>query len=168
MTLTNFTVPPAPAELFPNGIAHYLIGGLLIGAGISLLFATTGRIGGASSVFTTTWSYVDRSPYFQQPNHVGSRSWRLVYAVGMVLGALLIGLTLTDVGALGTTSVPWWLLLVGGFVAGFGARLGGGCTSGHGVCGMASLNPTSFAAVGTFLLTAILTAHAVAWLGGAL
>ncbi|MEZ6037473.1 MAG: YeeE/YedE thiosulfate transporter family protein [Planctomycetota bacterium] len=151
-------------DLFPNGISHYLLGGLLIGAGISVLFATTGRIGGASSVFTTTCSFVDRSPHFQQQGHLDTRAWRIVYALGMILGAIVAGATLGDVGG---TSVPWHLLLIGGFVAGLGARLAGGCTSGHGVCGMASLNPASFVAVLTFLSTAIATANLVAHFGGA-
>ncbi|WP_369601033.1 YeeE/YedE thiosulfate transporter family protein [Hahella sp. SMD15-11] len=51
-------------------------------------------------------------------------------------------------------------------IAGFGARLGNGCTSGHGICGMASLQMPSFLAVLVFLATAIITAHLTAWLGG--
>ena len=149
-------------NLFPLGYSHYLIGGLLIGAGVGLLFLATGRIGGASSVFTTSWSYVSERPFFQREDYVRSRSWRLVYALGMVLGALVVALL---TGVEGTTGIAWWQLLTGGLIAGIGARLGGGCTSGHGVCGMASLNPTSFVAVGTFLVTAILTAHVIHWLG---
>ena len=147
------------ADLFPQGFGHYLLGGVLIGAGISLLFASMGRIGGASSVFTTTWSFVSRRAYFQQARFVDSRVWRLVYALGMVLGALLVA---TSVDGPGETAVSWWRLLLGGFLAGFGARQASGCTSGHGVCGMASLNPASFAAVATFLTTAMLTACVVA------
>ena len=58
--------------------------------------------------------------------------------------------------------MPWWQLLAGGVVAGFGARLANGCTSGHGICGLASLQWPSLLAVLTFLATAIVTARTVA------
>lgn len=148
---------------FPHGAAHYLAGGLLIGAGVAFLFATTGLIGGASTLYTSTWSFLSRHPYFQQDRFVQSRHWRLVYAAGMVLGAWVVtGL----VGAGPTTTVPWSLLLVGGLVAGFGARLANGCTSGHGICGLASLQMPSLVAVLTFLATAFLTSNAVRALEG--
>ena len=151
-------------SLFPQGIAHYLAGGLLIGAGMSLLYVVAGLIGGASTLFTSTWSYVSSLPHFQQPRIVGSRHWRLVYAVGMLLGGALF--VLVSGRPAFVTGVPAWQLLVGGFVAGFGARLSNGCTSGHGVCGIALLKPQSLLAVLTFLATGILTAHLVRQLGG--
>jgi len=147
------------ADLFPSGWIHYLAGGLLLGAGMSLLFVSTGLIGGMSTVFTTVWSYVSKAPYFLQERFVGSRQWRLAYAAGLILGALAWMLTL---GAPFQTQVPWWQLVAGGFIAGFGARLGNGCTAGHGICGMASLQPASILAVCTFLATAMITAHLVA------
>ena len=150
-------------DLFPNGTAHYLIGGLLIGTGVAFLFATTGLIGGASTLFSSTWSFVSRRAFFQMQRFVESRSWRLVYAAGMVLGALLFT-ALAGTGPM--TSVPWPQLLIGGLVAGFGARLANGCTSGHGICGLASLQLPSLLAVLTFLATAFLTANAVRSLGG--
>jgi uncharacterized membrane protein YedE/YeeE len=150
-------------QLFPSGIAHYLLGGLAIGTGIAFLFATTGLIGGASTVFSSTWSFFSRQPFFQQQRFVQSRTWRLVYALGMVLGVLLVALV---AGAQPVTSVSWPQLLVGGFVAGFGARLANGCTSGHGVCGLGSLQLPSLVAVLTFLATAFVTANAVIVLGG--
>jgi len=66
-----------------------------------------------------------------------------------------------------TTEVPGWQLLAGGFIAGFGARLSNGCTSGHGICGLASLQIPSLGAVIVFLCTAIATAQLVAHFGGA-
>jgi uncharacterized membrane protein YedE/YeeE len=151
-------------SLFPNGAWHYLLGGLLIGGGIAFLFLTTGLVGGASSVFTTTCSFFHRHPFFQQPKFLDARAWRLCYAAGMVLGALFVTLLC---GVTAPTAVPWWLLLLGGFVAGFGARLANGCTSGHGVCGLASLQLPSLVAVLTFLATAFLAANVVRALGGA-
>ncbi|MCM5571463.1 YeeE/YedE family protein [Burkholderiaceae bacterium FT117] len=151
--------------LFPLGVGHYLAGGLIIGLGVSLLFLTTGLIGGMSTVFTSTWSFVSRLPFFSQPRFVDSRAWRLVYAAGLVLGAaawfLLAG---HDDGY--RVSIPWWQLAVGGFVAGFGARMSNGCTSGHGICGMGSLQLPSMLAVLTFLATAMVTARLVLMFGG--
>jgi len=150
------------APAFPHGWAHYLQGGLLIGAGVVLMFALTGQIAGMSSVFSSTWSYGIQRPYFQQTRYTGTRDWRLAYALGLVLGAGLWWLTLG--GSLPQrTEVPPWLLLVGGFLVGYGARLGNGCTSGHGVCGLGSMQWPSLLAVLTFMATAFLTANLVAW-----
>ena len=132
---------------------------MLLGAGMSLLFAGTGLIGGMSTVFTTVWSYFSRAPYFQETRFVSSRGWRLVYATGLVLGAAA---WLYFLGASWVTQVPVWHLAIGGFIAGFGARLSNGCTSGHGICGMASLQPASILAVLVFIATAMVTARLVA------
>lgn len=148
--------------LFPLGWSHYLLGGLAIGAGVALLYAFTGLIGGMSTVFSSTWSFVLQRAFFQQPRLSGSRVWRLVYAAGLVLGAALWWFTLSD-GTPLRTEVPAALLLVGGFLVGYGARLGNGCTSGHGICGLGSLQWPSLLAVLTFMGTAFLTANLVAW-----
>jgi uncharacterized membrane protein YedE/YeeE len=152
------------AQLFPNGIAHYLQGGLILGAGVSLLYVLTGRVGGMSTVFTSTLSYVSGAPYFLQPRFVDNRDWRLAYAAGVILGgAAYVAYT---GGPAFHTSVPVLALALGGFLVGFGARLANGCTSGHGICGLASLQWSSLLAVATFLATAIITANMVAALGG--
>ena len=78
---------------FPAGFAHYLIGGVCIGLGVALLFTLTGLIGGMSSVYSSTWSYVVDRPIFQHPRLVNSRRWRLAYAGGLIVGAFV-----------------WWLL----------------------------------------------------------
>ena len=144
--------------MFPNGWEHYLAGGLLLGLGMSVLFAATGRIGGMSTVFTTVWSFFSHAPHFRQRRFVESRGWRLVYAAGVVLGGVA---WLLLSGVRDVTAVPAWQLVAGGFVAGFGARLANGCTAGHGICGMASLQPPSIAAVAIFISTAIGTAYLV-------
>ena len=146
-------------QLFPLGWAHYLVGGLLLGAGMSLLFVSTGLIGGMSTVFTTVWSFVSQAPYFREERFVSSRGWRLVYALGLVLGAFA---WLVTMGEPFRTQVPVWQLAAGGFLAGFGARMSNGCTAGHGICGMASLQPTSMLSVAVFLATAMVTARVVA------
>lgn len=150
-------------EFFPLGAWHYLLGGLLIGAGVALLFVTTGLIGGTSTFFSAVWSFFSRRAFFQQPKLVESRGWRIAYAAGMLLGVVAV-VALT--GPQPPTTVAWPFLLVGGLIAGFGARLGGGCTSGHGICGLASLQLPSLVAVLVFLTTAMLTANLVDALGG--
>ena len=148
------------------GWQHYLLGGLLIGCGVALLFVFTGRIGGMSTVFSSTWSYVVQRPFFQQPRFVGSRHWRLVYALGLVLGAALWWLGFAG-AAPQSTGLPAWQLVVGGFLVGYGARLGNGCTSGHGICGLGSLQLPSLMAVLTFMATAFMTANLFSMLMGA-
>jgi uncharacterized protein len=147
---------------FPHGVERYLVGGVLIGLGVALLFVTTGRQGGMSTFFSSAWSYFSESPFFQQPALRGTRNWRAAYALGTVLGgAALVAAGLPAHG----TELQFWRLVAGGLLAGFGARLGGGCTSGHGICGIASLSPGSLVIVVTFLTTAIATANVVALAG---
>ncbi len=150
---------------FPAGMAHYLAGGIVIGLAVSLAYVTTGLVTGMSTVFSSFWSFWSNQAFFQEPRIKGSRQWRMVLAVGLMLGALLWLVTFGG-GTPLRTSVAWWQLLLGGFIAGFGARLSNGCTSGHGICGLASLQVPSLAAVITFLTTAIVTAQIVAALGG--
>ena len=147
-------------SVFPLGWHHYLLGGLSIGAGVALLFVITGLVGGMSTVFTSTWSWAIQRPFFQQPRFTSSRVWRLVYAAGLIAGAAVWWLLLAD-RAPQNTSVPVWQLVVGGFLVGYGARLGNGCTSGHGICGLGSLQWPSLLAVLTFMGTAFLTAQVV-------
>lgn len=154
-------------SLFPLGWAHYLAGGLFIGLGVSLLFVMTGLVGGMSSVFSSTWSWLSRASHFQQPRFLGSRAWRLAYALGLVLGAGLWWWGWGPDHAL-RTAVPVWQLLLGGLLVGFGARLSNGCTSGHGICGLGSLQLPSLVAVLTFMATAFITAQWVLrWTGAA-
>jgi uncharacterized protein len=149
-------------SLFPFGWQHYLLGGVLIGSGVALLYIFNGWVGGMSTVFSSSWSYVFNKPFFQQARMTDTRAWRLVYALGVVLGALVWRVWLSD-GSAQTTSVPAWQLLVGGFLVGYGARLGDGCTSGHGICGLGSMQLPSLGAVLTFMATAFLTANLMAW-----
>ena len=149
-------------SLFPFGWQHYLLGGVLIGSGVALLYVFNGWVGGMSTVFSSSWSYLLKRPFFQQSRLADTRAWRLIYALGVVLGALVWRVFLSD-GSAQTTSVPVWQLLVGGFLVGYGARLGDGCTSGHGICGLGSLQLPSLGAVLTFMATAFMTANLMAW-----
>ena len=149
------------AELFPNGISRYAVGGLLVGLGATVIYLGTGISAGASTFLESTLSYVSGRSRFQQ--YVGSRDWRLVFTLGIILGAGVYAVVYQ--GGAWTTDVQPWRLLVGGLFVGIGTRVGKGCTSGHGVCGVGSASKTSIAGVITFLLVAILTAQLVAALG---
>ncbi len=137
----------------------------MIGLGVSLLFVMTGWIGGMSSVFSSTWSFISRRAFFQQPRFVDTRVWRLVFAGGLILGAAAWWAWMGPPEALHTT-IPLWQLGAGGLLVGFGARLSNGCTSGHGICGLSSLQLPSLVAVLTFMATGALAANAVMFLGG--
>jgi hypothetical protein len=154
------------ASWFPHGWAHYTAGGLLIGAGVALLFVATGLIGGMSTVYSSTWSFVSRRPFFQQDTLVGSRRWRLAYAAGLIVGAALWWLGFGG-GQRVEVSVPTWQLVLGGLLVGYGARKSNGCTSGHGICGLASLQLPSLLAVLVFMATAMITANLTVRLAGA-
>jgi uncharacterized membrane protein YedE/YeeE len=148
-------------ELFPNGISRYAVGGLLVGLGVTVIYLGTGISAGASTVLESTLSYASAQTRFQR--YVASRDWRLVFTAGIVLGAGVYAVT-TQGGAW-TTAVQPWRLLVGGLLVGVGTRVGKGCTSGHGICGVGSASKTSLVGVVTFLLVAVGTAQLVAALG---
>jgi uncharacterized membrane protein YedE/YeeE len=147
--------------LFPLGWQHYLLGGLTIGAGVALLYLFNGWVGGMSTVFSSSWSFVLKRDFLRQDRFLNTRNWRLIYALGVVLGALVWRFALAG-GEAQHTSVPAWQLLLGGFLVGYGARLGNGCTSGHGICGLGSLQLPSLGAVLTFMATAFMTANLLA------
>jgi len=146
------------SDLFPHDPLPYLLGGMWMGLAIGLLYLLTGRLGGVSTMFSSTWALVIRLPYFQQPKILNSRGWRLVYALGLILGGLLWMLKAENPMDL-ATGFPKWRLFLGGLIAGVGARMASGCTAGHGICGMGSLRKASFVAVPVFLVAAIVTAN---------
>jgi uncharacterized membrane protein YedE/YeeE len=149
------------AELFPNGVSRYAIGGLLVGLGVTVIYLGTGISAGASTFLESTLSYASDRSRFQQ--YVGSRDWRLVFTLGIVLGAAVYAVVYQ--GGAWTTDVQPWRLLLGGVFVGIGTRVGKGCTSGHGVCGVGSASKTSIIGVLTFLAVAIVTAQLVTALG---
>lgn len=151
--------------LFPLGMSQYLAGGICIGLAVSFIFVFTGQVAGMSSFFSTTLSWFSRLPFFQQPRQLGSRVWRVYLAGGLVAGAALAWFGVNGFHSW-QTEIPLWQLAVGGFIAGFGARLGDGCTSGHGICGLASLKPGSLFSVLIFMATAIVVANLTPLLGG--
>ena len=145
------------ASLFPHGIASYLGGGLVMGAGLALLYLTLGVKAGASSCLSSTLTYF--TPLTAERN---SRDWRLAMALGTVAGAWLWALL--QQGFFHTAVAPWRLAL-GGVLVGYGSRLSSGCTSGHGLMGLASGSRASLQAVLVFMAVAITTAQ-VLWHSG--
>lgn len=121
-----------------------LTGGMLIGLGAAALLIFNGRIAGISGIAT---SLLSRSPDWL---------WRSLFLAGIILGAWLVP-TLQSIPYPLEMTDSWPLILTGGFLVGFGTRLGSGCTSGHGVCGLARFARRSFAATLTFMVTAIIT-----------
>ena len=120
-----------------------LIGGALIGLASVMLMLLTGRIAGISGILSGTLSL-----------GVGDKAWRLAFIAGLIIAPFLSGL----IGhPLPVPQMPdgWALIVIAGVLVGFGARMGGGCTSGHGVCGIARLSPRSLAATAIFMVTAI-------------
>jgi len=150
--------------MFPLGIEPYLIGGILAGIGVSLIYIATGLHATQSSFFTTTLSWFSKRKHFQKESNIEERTWRLFLAIGLVIGALVYTLTLSPTG-FWTTSVQIWRLALGGLLVGFGTRLSQGCTSGHGISGLASLSTTSLYAVIVFMGVAIVTANIVQLIG---
>src|SRR5688500_12824245 len=123
-----------------------LAGGLLIGTAAALLLLLSGRIAGVSGMAAAAFRIADSGP-----------PWRdaAAFVVGLPLGALLISLFVRSPEIVITSSVP--LLVAAGLLVGFGTRLGNGCTSGHGVCGVGRLSPRSIAATATFMASGIAT-----------
>ena len=128
------------------------VGGALIGLAATMLMLVTGRIAGIAGILG---DLVDLAG--------GDRLWRLAFVVGLIAAPLAIAAA----GApLRTPAMPGWVVTaVAGLLVGFGTRLGNGCTSGHGICGIARLSPRSIAATATFMAVAMLvvaiTRHAL-------
>ena len=150
--------------MFPLGVTSYILGGVVIGLAVSFVYVLTGLHATQSSLFSSTLSYFSKVPFFNRKTYLDSREWRLYFAAGVILGALLYTVTISPDG-FWTTSVQWWRLLLGGFLVGFGTRLSSGCTSGHGISGVASLSTTSLYAVITFIVVGVITANLMLMLG---
>ena len=150
--------------MFPLGIYPYLVGGLIIGLAVALVYILVGIHATQSSLFSAVMSYFSNIPYFQRESYVKSREWRVYFAAGVILGAFIYTVTLSPDGFF-TSGLSLWRLVIGGFLVGFGTRLSSGCTSGHGISGLASLSVTSLYAVITFLGVGIITASILQYLG---
>ena len=120
-----------------------LTGGILLGLSAIWLLLTLGRVAGISGI---AWGSI-AGP---------DRGWRWLFLVGLLLGGLLthtvIGQPLPD-----ESTAPTWLIAISGLLVGIGTRMGGGCTSGHGVCGLGRRSPRSVTATITFMTLGIVT-----------
>ena len=122
-------------------------GGTLIGVSILLLLLFNGRMAGISGIMNGLLT----------SGNTG-RSWRGLFLVGLILGGLLFEMLIPDF-YLPRQNYPILLVALGGFLVGFGTRLGSGCTSGHGICGMAQLSKRSIVATLTFMFFGGLTVY---------
>lgn len=131
-------------------------GGALIGLAAVLLMGTMGRIMGATGILAG----------LLQPASMSEWSWRAAVLLGMVSGPFTVMLV---TGNMPTVQVPisTSMLLIGGFIVGIGVTFGAGCTSGHGVCGMARVSPRSITATLTFMLTTAITVYVIRHVIGA-
>jgi uncharacterized membrane protein YedE/YeeE len=125
-----------------------LAGGALIGAAAGLLMIGGGRIMGASGLFAGALQVRPKDDF-----------WRLWWLAGLLLAPLAARLLWHASSPVVGASVP--TLVVAGLLVGFGARLGSGCTSGHGVCGLARLSPRSLAATPIFMIAGFATVFVV-------
>ena len=124
------------------------IGGVLIGTASVLLMLTLGRIMGATGILAGFFTPASRDDFL----------WRAAMLAGMMTGPdVYLALT----GSFPAVEIPIStpVLLIGGFIVGIGVTVGSGCTSGHGVCGMARLSPRSIAATVTFMAATAVTVY---------
>ena len=122
-----------------------LFGGVLIGLAAFILLAFNGRVMGICGIFASALT-----------NHPFSGLWRWFFLAGTVIGPLIY-LGFREDGLLMRPVSEGAMLYVGGFIVGLGSMIGAGCTSGHGICGLARLSPRSFIAVMTFMVSAVVT-----------
>ena len=123
------------------------IGGALIGLSAVLLMLSTGRVAGISGILSGLLNLRGED-----------KDWRIAFLAGLIVAPILAGL----IGyGMAQPILPssWTVIAVAGLLVGFGTRLGGGCTSGHGICGMARLSRRSIVATLCFLLTGFLTVY---------
>jgi hypothetical protein len=131
-----------------------LLGGLLIGTAATLTLWANGRIAGISGILSGVIVPRGRDAV-----------WRLLFVLGLLSGALAYALLRGQPTPLDLQVGPG-LTIVAGLLVGFGTRLGSGCTSGHGICGLARFSRRSFTATLTFMLVAIITVFVMRHLMG--
>jgi uncharacterized membrane protein YedE/YeeE len=134
-----------PTEFTPVAA---LVGGLLIGAAVLVLFHTLGRIAGVSGMVARA---------FHKATPGSERAWRFAFLGGLLLGPV-VAIRLTGQPLIQSSPASLPTLIVAGLAVGLGAGMANGCTSGHGVCGVSRLSPRSIVATGVFMAFGFLTA----------
>jgi len=129
--------------------ASGFLGGVLIGLAAVLLLLANGRIAGVSGIVNGLLS--------RKPGDIG---WRVAFVLGLWLGALVYWAARGALFELELQATPG-IMIVAGLLVGYGTRLGSGCTSGHGVCGIARFSPRSMVATVVFMASGIATAYVV-------
>ena len=127
-------------------------GGILIGIAVILFFISTGRLAGVSGIVNNTLT--------------NTKNWlsNFLFLVGLVLGPSVYVLILNnDIAFSMTSSLP--LIIIGGILVGFGTKIGSGCTSGHGICGISRFSVRSIVATITFMIIAMITVALLKLLG---
>ncbi len=127
-----------------------LIGGALISVSALILLLFNGKIAGISGIFFTGFY-----AFLSKNNTQVEKWWRLVFLAGLIMSPLLAGQF--DANLPERIDISWPVLMIAGFLVGVGTRLGSGCTSGHGICGIGRLSARSIIATCIFMLTAVLT-----------
>ena len=123
-----------------------LIGGALIGLAAAMLMLLTGRIAGISGIFGGLLSPATHD-----------RGWRIAFIAGLIAVPLIAALVAGAPLPSPTMPASLIVIVIAGLLVGFGSRMGGGCTSGHGVCGVARLSARSLIATAVFMVAAIAT-----------
>ncbi len=131
-----------------------LAGGVLIGLSATVLLLFNGRIAGVSGIFSGALV------------PAGDAGWRWAFVGGLLVGGLAMFLHSPDLFSI-THGRTLPMVIAAGLLVGVGVRLGSGCTSGHGVCGLSRVSARSLVATVTFMTTGALTVLAVRLLGGA-
>jgi len=127
-------------------------GGLLIGIAVILFFISTGRLAGVSGIVNNTLT--------------NTQNWlsNFLFLVGLVLGpSIYVFILNKDIAFSMTSSLP--LIIIGGILVGFGTKIGSGCTSGHGICGISRFSVRSIVATITFMIIAMITVVILRLLG---
>lgn len=133
---------------------HALVGGMLIGLASLLAMVATGRVPGISGMFSRVL----------RPR-AGEWAWRLVFFAGLLVGAAM-AFQLMASAAVHRPVRSLAAIAVAGLLVGFGTRLGGGCTSGHGVCGLSLGSKGSLVATLIFMGAAVVTVFLLRATGG--
>ena len=131
-----------------------LIGGVIIGLSVVLYFYSTGRLAGISGIFENA---------ITSPSQKASNPF---FLIGLVVGPVIIYyLIMPNQPREFEITNSYLLIIPGGFLVGFGTRLGGGCTSGHGICGIGRLSVNSMIATSIFVATGVITVFILQQLG---